>query len=326
MGNEIRTIAQIVEIESVNRIIFSPGGTNFQQQEKTLSFETMIQRSTIQLLRFHFSFFLMPVYWFGLSQVVNPNAGRAMLIFFIIHILIYPSSNGFNSYMDRDEGSIGGLKSPLPPTRQLLYASLVMDILAILLGLFVSTYFVLATSLYILASRAYSARSIRLKKYPITGFLTVVICQGALIFFMVYHGSHPLLSLRVPSLGMISASLLIGGFYPLTQIYQHEADAKDGVRTISALLGIRGTFKFCGMMYGIAFLVLAYFLIISLEIKEFLVLTTCMLPILVYFMVWAVRVWRNPSYADFRHTMRMNLIASGFTSLGFILVFGMQYL
>jgi 1,4-dihydroxy-2-naphthoate polyprenyltransferase len=285
-----------------------------------------IQRSTFQLLRFHFSFFLMPVYWFALSQVVKPDTGRALLIFFIIHILIYPSSNGYNSYMDRDEGSIGGLKSPLPPTRQLLYVSMFLDGLAILLGFFISIYFVMATALYIIASRAYSTRSIRLKKYPIIGFLTVVICQGGLVFFMVYHGSHPLLSLRVPVLGMISASLLIGGFYPLTQIYQHEADAKDGVRTISALLGIRGTFKFCGIMYGIAFLVLGFFFAISLEIKEFLILTTCMLPILVYFIVWAVQVWRNPSRADFRHTMRMNLIASGFTSLGFILVFGMQYL
>jgi 1,4-dihydroxy-2-naphthoate polyprenyltransferase len=286
----------------------------------------MIQHSTIQLLRFHFSFFLMPVYWFALSQVVRPDAGRALLIFIILHIFIYPSSNGFNSYMDRDEGSIGGLKSPLQPTRQLLYASIVLDALALLLGFFVSIWFVLAACLYIFASRAYSARSIRLKKYPIIGFLTVMICQGALVFFMVYHGSHPILSLHVPTLGMISASLLIGGFYPLTQIYQHAADERDGVRTISAMLGIRGTFIFCGVIYGIAFSVLTYFFLISLEIKEFLVFTTCMLPVLVYFIVWAVQVWRNPSRADFRHTMRMNTIASCCTSVGFILVFLMQYL
>jgi len=286
----------------------------------------MIQRSTIQLLRFHFSFFLMPVYWFALSQVVRPDFWRALLIFFIIHILIYPSSNGFNSYMDRDEGSIGGVKAPLPPTRQLLYVSLAMDAGALLLGLFISVYFVFAAAIYILASRAYSARSIRLKKYPLTGFITVVICQGALIFFMVYHGSHPLLTLHVPALGMISASLLIGGFYPLTQIYQHETDSKDGVKTISAKLGIRGTFIFCGILYAMAFVVLAYFLLISLEIKEFLVYTTCMLPVLVYFMVWAIQVWRNSSRADFGHTMRMNLIASCCTSVGFILVFLMQYI
>lgn len=285
----------------------------------------MIQRSTIQLLRFHFSFFLMPVYWFALSQVVKPDIGRALLIFFIIHVLIYPSSNGFNSYMDRDEGSIGGVKHPLAPTRQLLRASLLLDLLALLLGIFISLYFVGATALYILASRAYSARSIRLKKYPIPGYLTVIICQGAVIFFMVYHGSHPLRTLNVPSLGMISATLLIGGFYPLTQIYQHEADARDGVRTISALLGIRGTFLFCAIMNGIAFTVLAVFFLFSLEIKEFALLTTCMLPVLVYFIVWAVQVWRNPSRADFRHTMQMNTIASCCTSIGFILVFLMNY-
>ncbi len=286
----------------------------------------MIQRSTIQLLRFHFSLFLMPVYWFALSQVVQPNAGRAVLIFIILHILIYPSSNGFNSYMDRDEGSIGGLKSPMQPTRQLLYVSLFMDGLALILGFFVSVYFVLASFIYILASRAYSARSVRLKKYPIAGYLTVVICQGALVFFMVYHGSHPVLSLHVPTLGMISASLLIGGFYPLTQIYQHEADAKDGVRTISAQLGLRGTFIFCGIVYGIAFAILAFFFLSSLEIKEFLVFTTSMLPVLVYFIVWAAQVWQNPSRADFRHTMRMNSVASLCSNVGFILVFLMRYL
>jgi 1,4-dihydroxy-2-naphthoate octaprenyltransferase len=196
-----------------------------------------------------------------------------------------------------------------------------MDIASILLGFLVSTFFALAATCYILASRAYSARSIRLKKYPFLGYLTVVVCQGALVFFMVYHGSHPLLSLRVPFLGMISASLLIGGFYPLTQIYQHEADAKDGVRTISSVLGIRGTFIFCAILYLIAFFVLAFFLIVSLELKQFLIFSTCMLPVLVYFIIWAMQVWRNSANADFLHTMRMNTIASVCTSLGFILVF-----
>jgi 1,4-dihydroxy-2-naphthoate polyprenyltransferase len=284
-----------------------------------------IYKSTIQLLRFHFSFFLMPVYWYALSQVVAPDFSRALLIFIILHLLIYPSSNGFNSYMDRDEGSIGGLKSPLQPTRQLLFVSMAMDLLAILLGLCISRYFSIAALVYILASRAYSARSVRIKKYPIAGYLTVVICQGALVFFMVYHGAHRNLSLHVPTLGMISASLLIGGFYPLTQIYQHESDARDGVTTISAILGIRGTFIFCGFLYGIAFTLVGYFFVESLELKEFLVLSTCMVPILVYFMVWAVRTWNNPLKADFAHTMRMNTIASVFTSLGFILVLMMQF-
>jgi 1,4-dihydroxy-2-naphthoate octaprenyltransferase len=267
----------------------------------------------------------MPVYWFALSQLLHPDVWHALLIFFIIHFLLYPSSNGYNSYMDRDEGSIGGLKSPLAPTRQLFYITLLMDLLAVLLGLFISIYFAMGTVLYILASRAYSARSIRLKKYPVWGYLTVIIFQGALIFFMVYHGADPDRNLHVPLLGMISASLLIGGFYPLTQIYQHDADARDGVRTLSAVLGYRGTFIFSGIIYSIAFATLALFFQISLEIKELWVFATCMIPVIVYFMYWAVKVWSDPAQANFGHTMRMNLIASVCTSLGFIVVFLMHY-
>ncbi len=143
----------------------------------------MIRRSTIQLLRFHFSFFLMPVYWFALSQVVNPDSKRALLIFIILHLLIYPSSNGFNSYMDRDEGSIGGLKSPLPPTKELLYVSLIMDGLALFLGLFISIYFTMAAVIYILASRAYSARSIRSKEIPTAGICNRNYLPGRPGFF-----------------------------------------------------------------------------------------------------------------------------------------------
>ena len=76
----------------------------------------MLQKSTIQLLRFPFSFFLLPVYLFALSQVPSPHWGHALLIFFILHLLVYPASNGYNSYMDRDESSIGGIKQPLQPT------------------------------------------------------------------------------------------------------------------------------------------------------------------------------------------------------------------
>jgi 1,4-dihydroxy-2-naphthoate polyprenyltransferase len=284
----------------------------------------MLKKSTIQLLRFHFSFFLMPVYWFALSQVVYKNWPAAVLIFIILHGLVYPASNGYNSYMDRDETSIGGLKNPSQPTKQLFYITLMMDMAAILLSAFISIYFVAGILAYILASRAYSGRKIRLKKYPVIGYVTVIIFQGAVTFFLVYHGSHAEKTLHVPIEAMIASSLLIGGFYPLTQVYQHEADSKDGVRTISYLLGIKGTFIFCALVYLFAFVSLAYSFFISLEIKEFFVLATCMLPVLVYFFIWAAKVWKDKKNADFRHTMQMNVIASVGMNIGFITVLLMQ--
>jgi 1,4-dihydroxy-2-naphthoate octaprenyltransferase len=281
--------------------------------------------STLQLLRFHFSFFLMPVYWFALSQVVNRNWGRAVIVFLLLHCLIYPSSNGYNSWMDRDSTPIGGVAHPLQPTRRLFWVTLLMDGAALALGFIIGPFFVAGLAIYILASRAYSWRGIRLKKYPILGWLTVVVCQGALVFYLVYGGSHPLASSweswHPPVEAMIACSLLLGGFYPLTQIYQHDADRKDGVTTMSMLLGYRGTFVFTGILYTIAFLFLFhYFLLTYLEMKEFLVLATCMLPVIVYFLVWAARVWRDPEQASFANTMRMNLLASACTNAGFIAV------
>jgi 1,4-dihydroxy-2-naphthoate polyprenyltransferase len=125
-----------------------------------------IHRSTIQLLRFPFSVFLLPVYLFAVSQVEQIDVPGLILSFLILHLLVYPASNGYNSYMDRDEGSIGSVKNPLQPTKQLFHATLLMDALAVLLSLAVSVYFSMGILLYILVSRAYSYRGIRLKNIP----------------------------------------------------------------------------------------------------------------------------------------------------------------
>lgn len=262
----------------------------------------------------------MPVYWFALSQVNQINTSNAILIFIILHILVYPASNGYNSFMDRDTGSIGGIRNPLQPTKQLFYITVIMDIVAIALSLLLTPLFALGILLYILASRAYSWRGIRLKKYPLIGYLTVIIFQGAATFFLVYYGSESSHSTNVPLIAMIAASLLIGGFYPLTQIYQHEEDLKDGVKTISYKLGYKGTFIFTGIVYALAFSMLALQFSLNLEWDRFLILQIFMAPVLVYFFIWFRKVWLNEKEANFNNTMRMNLLASTCTNAGFITI------
>jgi 1,4-dihydroxy-2-naphthoate octaprenyltransferase len=280
----------------------------------------MIKRSTIQLLRFPFSLFLAPVFFFALSEVDEIHWGRIILVFFILHLLVYPASNGYNSYMDRDESPVGGLASPLQPTRQLYQFTLVMDLMAIILGYLVSPFFSMGILLYILASRAYSFRGIRLKKHPIIAYLTVIIFQGAVTFALIYHGCSSSKLLQIPVLPMVAASLLIGGFYPLTQVYQHDADLADGVVSISARLGYRGTFIFCACIYSLAMCTLAFYYYQENEMLKFFLLTTLLLPVLVFFLKWATEVWRDKSAANFNNTMRMNVVASVCTSIAFIIL------
>ena len=280
----------------------------------------MFQKSTIQLLRFPFSYFLMPIYWFALSFVDNVDLVKSAVIFFILHVLVYPSSNGYNSYMDRDENSIGGIEKPLQPTRQLFIVSIVMDVIAVALSFIISPLFVICICIYILFSRLYSFRGIRLKQYPLIGYLTVVLVQGSLTFFMVYYGAHKQLDLHILWLPMITAAFLIGGFYPITQVYQHDDDKKDGVTTISLWLGKKGTFIFCAGMYSVAMSLLwVYYQSIQLY-RPFIILVIFFLPVVVYFCRWFLQVLKDESVVDFKHTMKMNWLASTSTNLAFIII------
>jgi 1,4-dihydroxy-2-naphthoate octaprenyltransferase len=260
----------------------------------------------------------MPVFWFALSFVQNINIQNAILLFLIIHVLVYPASNGYNSYMDRDTGSIGGIEKPLQPTNQLFVITVIMDVIAVLSSLIISPLTATCIFIYIMFSRLYSYRKIRLKQYAIIGYLIVILNQGGLIFFTIFHATNKDAPVITPLTGLICATLLIGGFYPITQIYQHKEDTADNVKTISLLLGKKGTFIFCALVYAVAFaLLFIYFYSIN-KLFLFSVILLFFLPVLIYFTVWFLQVNRNAAYADFKHTMRMNKIASACTNLAFI--------
>ena len=277
----------------------------------------MLRRSTIQLLRFHFSLFLLPVFLFALSQLPQVEWFNAGWLFFILHFLVYPSSNGYNSFMDRDESPIGGLARPLQPTRQLFYVSVLMDCLAVLAALLISWLTALGILFYILASRAYSYRGIRLKRHPVLGFLTVFVFQGAVIFYVTYHGCHPEQPFSVPLLPCAIASLLIGALYPLTQIYQHEDDKRDGVLTLSYMLGKRGTFLFSMALFG-GSTALFYVLFRGQDrVNHFVLYLLILLPVVLFFLYWMRNVWQNEEAASFKNSLAMNAVSTFCTTAFF---------
>jgi len=280
----------------------------------------MINVSTIKLLRIPFSFFLSPIYFFALAQVPGINWFNAVLIFFIIHFLIYPASNGYNSYMDRDTESIGGLEKPPPPSRQLFWVTVVLDLTGILLSLLIGPLFTLVILFYIGASKAYSYRGIRLKKYPYLGYFIVILFQGAVTFWLVYYGSNTEQDVLVPWQGMLICSLLVGGFYPLTQIYQHKQDLDDGVSTISYKLGYIGTFIFCAVVYILAWVFMAQFFIHNRHGDQLLVIGIFFIPVIVYFIRWFVLVHKNYLQANFKNTMKMNWLAATCTNISFLIL------
>jgi 1,4-dihydroxy-2-naphthoate octaprenyltransferase len=154
----------------------------------------------------------------------------------------------------------------------------------------------------------------------------VIIFQGALTFWLVFYGSSadPVVW-AVPWQGMVIAALLIGGFYPLTQVYQHQQDLDDGVKTISYLLGYTGTFWFCAFVYLLAWIFMAQFFISTNQAGKLLLLSIFFVPIIVYFIKWFMAVRKDYTAANFKNTMKMNWVAAACTNIAFIILLSWKY-
>jgi 1,4-dihydroxy-2-naphthoate octaprenyltransferase len=278
-------------------------------------FYFMFSRSSWLHLRIPFSYFLLPVFFFAVA--VSPNISEKPLLWtlFIVHILLYPASNGYNSYFDKDEKSIGGLKNPPPVKKGLYYLAILFDVLAIVLGfLKISLTFAILLLIYGLVSKAYSHPAIRLKKYAISSWLVAGLFQGLFTFVMCYVGINKYsLTLALTPEVIIPgalATLMLWANYPMTQVYQHEEDVKRGDYTLSYRLGIRGTFVFAAVAFTTAAIGFVVYFISFIDAKyawRFLIATS---PVVLYFGFWFVSVLRDRSKANYTHTMWLNFISA----------------
>ncbi|MEO7992362.1 MAG: UbiA family prenyltransferase [Chryseolinea sp.] len=286
----------------------------------------MFSSSSWLHLRIPFSYFLLPVFLFSLS--VSPNITEKTLLwtFLIVHFFLYPASNGYNSYFDKDEKSIGGLKNPPPVNRGLFFLSLTFDAIAIVLGFIkLSLTFSIMLLVYGLISKAYSHPSIRLKKYPIAGWLIVSLFQGLFTFMMCYVGVSGLpieLAVRPSVLipGLLATFLLLGT-YPMTQIYQHEEDGKRGDQTFSRMLGIRGTFYFVGGIFAFVSTAFVYYFYTTFSLHYALVFLASMFPVVMFFFFWFIKVLKDEKKANHTYTMWLNFISATCLNAFFIYLF-----
>jgi 1,4-dihydroxy-2-naphthoate octaprenyltransferase len=272
-------------------------------------------RSALLHLRIPFSYFLMPVYFFAVAISPNPNESRLLWVFVILHLLLYPASNGFNSYFDKDEKSIGGLKNPPPVNKILYYLALSLDALALILGyLKINVLFTVMLLIYGMVSKAYSHPSIRLKKYPYLGWFTTGFFQGLFTVMMCYIGlnNFGIENLLLPQVLVpaVLTSVMLWANYPMTQIYQHDEDAKRGDITLSLKLGIKGTFLFTAIFFTAASIGFIIYFIEFHSIKYAWHFMLFLTPVLLFFGFWFLKVLRNETYANYGNTMTLNFISS----------------
>lgn len=286
----------------------------------------MFSRSSWLHLRIPFSYFLLPIFLFSLSVSPNFSESRLLWVFIILHFFLYPASNGYNSYFDKDEKSIGGLKNPPPVNDGLYNLALLFDVIAAALALWkINATFVAMIFIYGMVSKAYSHPAVRIKKYAISGWIITGLFQGLFTFVMCYVGVNDFsitnaLKPQVLVPGFLT-SIMLWANYPMTQVYQHEEDSKRGDRTFSIMLGIRGTFYFAAGFFTLAAAGFTWYFATYMKSTYALAFLAALAPVLIFFSIWFLQVLKDEGHVTYTKTMWLNFISATCLNAFFIYLF-----
>ena len=106
-------------------------------------------------------------------------------------------------------------------------------------------------------------------------------------------------------------SLMLWGNYPLTQVYQHGEDARRGDRTLSLLLGIKGTFTFSALFFALTAAAFTWFFVGKGQTPIVGYYLAAMAPIAVFFLIWMGLILReSKKYATYSWAMGMNFLSA----------------
>ncbi|MDF3067780.1 MAG: UbiA prenyltransferase [Polyangiaceae bacterium] len=200
-------------------------------------------------LRLHYQLvFLSPLFAWGFALGGGEFSRRAGWGFLAFHVFLYGGITAYNSFYDRDEGPVGGLRQPPAVTAPLLGFSLAVQLVGLALTLLVGWQLAALYVIVMVLSVAYSHPRFRWKARPLLSLLVVALGQGAVGFragwLCAATPPLPLLSSYEGLLGMGAAILLTTGFYPLSQLYQIDEDRQRGDLTFAVTYGAKASFHF----------------------------------------------------------------------------------
>ncbi len=201
-------------------------------------------------LRLHYQLLILPGGYL-LGGLYSPDIDwRVFVIQFLnVHVFLNGGVTAYNSYWDKDEGPIGGLKAPPPMTAWMHPASLVVQLIGLVIAWPLGPSYVALYGVTMLLSVAYSWPPIRWKGHPWLSLVAVGVGTGTNTFLMGYLAAGgPGLSPMI-SLAAVGVALLLLSLYPVSQVFQIEEDAARGDTTFATAYGLAGVQRWFVLAY-----------------------------------------------------------------------------
>ncbi len=167
-----------------------------------------------------------------------------LIQFINVHLLLFGGATAYNSYWDKDEGPVGGLKNPPPMSRWMWMMSILMQAVGLLIAIPAGNTFVGFYVLSMLLFWLYSTPHARWKGDPVKSLIAIGISTGTNSFLMGYLAAG-MNGLTLPVIfAALGVALIILSLYPISQLYQMDDDRKRGDRTFAIKYGFTGVFNF----------------------------------------------------------------------------------
>ncbi|MCC5914570.1 MAG: UbiA prenyltransferase family protein [Balneolaceae bacterium] len=258
-------------------------------------------------LRLHYQFFLLSGgYLLGGLMAPELDTSRYLMQFLNVHILLFGGATAFNSFWDKDEGPIGGLKHPPVMTPWMRPVSLFLMFAGLFWAFTVGLIYTLVYAFSLLLFWLYSTPLARWKGDPHLSLIAIAFSTGfnSVLMGTLAAGG----AITIPVLGAaLGASMILLSLYPVSQIFQLDEDIRRGDRTFAGLYGIDGVKRFYIGFYFSGLLILCGSLYLLYPIPTaFLFVTALISGVIITRIVVRLDGNRN----EYERVMRVKLIAS----------------
>ncbi|GAB5409371.1 MAG: hypothetical protein BalsKO_17360 [Balneolaceae bacterium] len=188
------------------------------------------------------------------------NWNQYWLQFLNVHVLLFGGATAYNSYWDKDEGPIGGLKSPPKMTKWMWIVSLMIQFIGLAWAWTIGLSYTIIYTVSLILFWLYSTPHARWKGHPILSMIAIGFSTGTNSFLLgCLAAGGEVLSIN-EGLIALGVACIILSLYPASQIFQIEEDKARGDRTFAMEFGLKGIRIFYTVMFLTGTFMIAYFL------------------------------------------------------------------